>query len=311
MPAANRLGPRVATFRRRRVQGCGGQLYLMMLPGLTALLLFRYLPIFGIVLAFKDYNYIDGIWGSAWNGLENFRFFFSSDSGIRAIRNTIYLNVLFIIFQTVVQVGLALVFSQITARRFRKLTQTIILLPHFISWMLVSAIAYNIMNFEFGVLSSAMRRIGLQPSNVYAHAEYWPAILFVTNTWKVAGYGSIIYLATLSSINEEYYEAAKIDGVGRLQCTWYISIPHLMPTMIVLTLISLGKILNTDFGMFYGMVHNNGLIYETADVIDMYVYRTLRVVGDVGMSSAASFFQSIAGFLLVLGTNLLARRFKD
>ncbi|WP_169082603.1 ABC transporter permease [Paenibacillus sp. PL91] len=285
-------------------------LLLMFLPVATLLFLFNYLPLAGLVIAFKDFDFAKGIFGSDWMDplLNNFEYLFSSSTAYRAIRNTILLNALFIIVGLLFEVGFALLLNEIRNKYFKRVTQSLTFLPFFISWIVVGVFAYNLMNFESGAINRVLESFGMQPIDFYSEAGLWPLILTIAVRWKVTGYGTIIYLAALTSIDNSYYEAASIDGATRWQQIRFISIPMLRPTIIILTLLAVGRIMNADFGMFYAMVGDASLLFPTTDVIDTFVYRSLRKSGDIGMASAAGFLQSIIAFVLIIGSNYAARK---
>jgi putative aldouronate transport system permease protein len=285
-----------------------GPLYLMALPGIIFLFIFNYLPMFGTIIAFKNFNYKDGILKSPWSGIENFKFLLTSDQAGRVIFNTIFLNLMFIFIGTVISMALALLLNEVTHKGFKKVSQSIILMPYFLSWVVISVIVYSILNYEHGTLNTYLQQLGFQPVNVYTDAGIWPFMLTLIYCWKSVGLGMVIYLAVLAGINSEYYEAAMIDGAGKIKQIWHISFPMLIPTTVILTILSIGKIMNADFGMFFSIVGNNSVIYSTADVIDTFVYRSLRELGDIGMSSAVGFLQSTVGFVLVMVSNLIVRK---
>ncbi|MBJ6362252.1 ABC transporter permease [Paenibacillus sp. GCM10012307] len=285
-------------------------LLLMFLPVAVLLFLFSYLPLAGLIIAFKNFDFSKGIFGSDWMNplFDNFDYLFSSDSAFRAVRNTILLNALFIVVGLIFEVGLALLLNEIRNKYFKRVTQSLTFLPFFISWIVVGVFAYNLLNFESGAVNRILEIFGFSPIDFYSEASLWPLILTIAIRWKVTGYGTIIYLAALTSIDNSYYEAASIDGASRWQQIRYISIPMLRPTIIILTLLAVGRIMNADFGMFYAMVGDASLLFPTTDVIDTFVYRSLRKSGDIGMASAAGFLQSMIAFVLVLGSNYAARK---
>lgn len=287
-----------------------GQLYLMALPAIVLLFLFNYFPLFGLILAFKNFKASKGIFGSDWAEpvFSNFQFLLSSSQAIRAIRNTIFLNALFIVISTIFTVGFALLLNEIGSKRFKRLFQTLTFLPYFISWIVVGVFVYNLFNSEYGAVNGLLSSLGMDTVDWYSTPEVWPLILVLIHLWKGLGYGVVVYMAVLAGIDISFYEAAEIDGASRMQQMKYISLPMLKPTIIILTLLSLGKIMNADFGMFFATVGDASLLYSTTDVIDTFVYRGLRVTGDVGMSSAAGFFQSVISFILVVGSNLVVRK---
>lgn len=286
------------------------QLLVMFLPVAVLLFLFSYLPLSGLLIPFKNFDFSKGIFGSGWMHplFDNFDYLLSSDAAYRAIRNTVLLNALFIAAGLVFEVGFALVLNELRNKYFKRITQSLTFLPFFISWIVVGVFTYNLLNYENGAINRFLEWLGMQPVDFYSKASWWPVILTIALRWKMTGYGTIIYLAALTSIDHSYYEAASIDGASRWQQIRYISIPMLRPTIIILTLLAVGRIMNADFGMFYAMVGDATLLFPTTDVIDTLVYRSLRKSGDIGMASAAGFLQSVIAFVLVLGSNYAARR---
>lgn len=285
-------------------------LLLMFLPVAVLLFLFNYLPLAGLVIAFKDFDFTKGIFGSNWMDplFDNFDYLFSSDTAFRAVRNTILLNALFIAVGLIFEVGFALLLNEVRNKYFKRVSQSLTFLPFFISWIVVGVFAYNLLDFESGAVNHFLTSVGLQPIDFYSQAGLWPIILTIALRWKATGYGTIIYLAALTSIDNSYYEAASIDGATRWQQIRYISLPMLRPTIIILTLLAVGRIMNADFGMFYAMVGDASLLFPTTDVIDTFVYRSLRKSGDIGMASAAGFLQSMIAFVLVIASNYAARK---
>jgi len=285
-------------------------IYIMFIPAMSLLFLFNYLPLSGLVLAFKDVSFKQGIWLSPWTQpiYNNFIFLFSSDSAMRAFRNTLFLNSLFIVSGLVFEVGLALMLNDVKNKLFKKVSQTFTLLPFFVSWIVVGVFTYNLFSTNYGVINGLITSLGFDKVEWYNTPGVWPYILTAANRWKVTGYGCIIYLATLSGVDTTYYEAADIDGATRWKKIRYISLPMLIPPMMILTLLQVGRIMNSDFGMFYAIVGEASMVFSTSDVIDTFVFRGLRQTGDIGMSSAAGFVQSIISFILVFGTNILARK---
>ncbi|MGN7455708.1 ABC transporter permease [Paenibacillus pasadenensis] len=284
-------------------------LLLMLLPAVLFFLLFAYIPMAGIVLAFKQFNYNGGIFGSPWNGLDNFRFFFESGDAWRVTRNTALYNIAFIIVNNVLQIAAAILLFEAARPFFRKIFQTMLFLPYFISWVVVGAIAYNLFNYDYGMLNSVLGWLGMEPIDVYNTAAYWPLLLVLISAWKALGYGTVMYLAAITGLDREMYEAAEIDGANIFQRIIHITIPNLMPTLIILMLLAIGNIFRGDFGMFYNMVGTNGILFSTTDVIDTYVFRALTANNDIGMSAAAGFYQSILGFVTILVANWAVRRY--
>jgi putative aldouronate transport system permease protein len=299
----------IGTFVKELVRNHA--LYTMMIPGIIILLLFNYFPLFGLVVAFKNFNFADGILGSPTSKpiLHNFEYLFASGSVLKVTFNTLFLNLLFIISGIIVQVGLALIFNEIGGKLFKKTTQTMMFLPYFLSWIVVGVIAYNLFSYDTGVLNSLLASLGGDRINWYANPALWPLIIVLFYTWKATGYGMILYLASLSGVDPSYYEAAKIDGASKWQQIRYISIPAMLPTIIILFLLQTGKIMNADFGMFYALVGDNAALYSTVDVLDTFIFRSLRNNGDIGMASAAGFYQSIISFIVIILCNKLVKKY--
>ena len=285
--------------------------YLMFLPAAIILILFNYLPMFGLVTAFKDFNFADGIFGSPWIKpiTKNFEYLFASGSAARATFNTIFLNLLFIAFGLVFELGCALMFHELRSKKFKTGVQFGIFLPYFISWIVVGLFAYNLFNYEHGSLNAILAMLGREPINWYENPKLWIIILVIFRIWKMTGYGMIMYIAALGGIDTTYYEAARIDGATRWQLVRHVSLPLIAPTAITLLLLNCGKIMNADFGMFYSLIGNNAQLYSTTDVLDTFIYRNLRLNGDVGMASAAGFYQSVISTTILLVMNRLARKY--
>jgi len=283
---------------------------LMLLPAIIYLLIFAYLPMTGIILAFKKYTYAGGIFGSPWNGLKNFDFFFRSGQALVVTRNTVLYNLLFIVFNTVLQVTVAILITEAAGRYFKKITQTMLFLPYFISWVVVSVIAFNLLSYDFGIINSLIKSIGGEKISFYSEIKYWPFILTLFNAWKGVGYGSIIYLAAIMGIDTEMYEAARIDGANVFQRIFRITIPQLRPTIIILFLLAIGGIFRGNFDMFYNLIGSNGLLYSATDVIDTFTFRALMRNSDFGMSAASGLFQSVCCFFTILIANKLIKMYE-
>ncbi|GIO41226.1 MULTISPECIES: ABC transporter permease [Paenibacillus] len=283
-------------------------LYVMAVPGLLFFLIFSYLPIYGITIAFKDYNFSKGITGSEWVGFKNFDYFFTSDDFWIVLRNTLGLNLLFIVFTTITAVLIALMFNEIRNKYFKRISQSLIFLPYFMSWIVVGMIVQSLFGGEEPMINAWLQGLGMEPVNWMFEAKLWPAILTVIRVWQGAGYLSIIFLAAITGIPEDMYEAARIDGASKLQIMLRITLPLLVPTIMIMTLLSVGKIFNGDFAMIYAIIGDNSLLYPTTDVIDTFVFRSMRQLHDFGMSSAVGLFQSVMGLLFVLAANWVTRR---
>ncbi|MEZ3463851.1 MAG: ABC transporter permease subunit [Lachnospiraceae bacterium] len=278
---------------------------LMLAPAVIYTLLFAYYPMTGIVMAFKKYNYTGGIWGSPWNGLENFKFFFRSGQAGLVTRNTVLYNLAFILLGTFTQVAVALFLTEIHNKRFRKVSQSMMFLPYFISWVIVGVMAFNIFSSDYGFMNRVITSLGGDKVPFYTKPEAWPFILIFFQIWKGVGYGSVMYLAAIMGIDTSVYEAAAIDGANVFQRIWKVTLPMIMPTMIILLLMSVGGIFKGNFDMFYNLVGNNGLLYNYTDVIDTLTMRALISSNDFGMSAAIGLFQSVLCLITVTAVNKL------
>ncbi len=283
-------------------------LILLTLPGLALLILFRYLPMFGMILPFKNYDPSLGFFKSEWCGFENFKYLFQGSGAMRATLNTILYNGAFIVIGTILQIILALMLYELSAK-FVKGYQTVLIMPYFVSWVVGAYIVKALFDMDYGSVNRIIESLGGTPKMWYNEPKYWPAIIITANMWKNIGYGCIMYYAALMGVSPDYFEAAKIDGAGKLKQIWYVSIPMIKNTIIVLFILNVGKIMFADFGLFYNVPMNVSLLYPTTDVLDTFVYRALINLGDVGMSSAAAFYQSVIGFVLVVATNFIVKKF--
>lgn len=248
-----------------------------------------------------------GIFGSSFNGINNFKFLFATGDIWRITGNTLFLNILFIIFTTAMSVFLAILFSEVKNRKFKRITQTISILPNFVSWTVIALFLDAFIDTNTGMISRALQQMGVTV-DIYSTASYWPSILVFLKIWQGAGYGAIVYIATIVGIDPQIYEAADIDGATRMQKITRITLPILKPTIILMSLFSVGRIFYGDFGMIYALVGDNSLIFSTTDVIDTYVYRMMRTLRNYGMSSATGLFQSVLGFVFILCVNSIARK---
>lgn len=276
---------------------------LMLLPAVLYTIIFSYIPMGGIILAFKKYTYAGGIINSPWNGLKNFSFFFKSGQAALVTRNTVLYNVLFIAFNTVLQMSVAILLTEMKNKYFRKISQSLMFLPYFISWVIVSVISFNMLSFDYGFINSIIDMFGGEKINFYSTGGLWPIILTLFGAWKGVGYGSVMYLAAIMGIDTSIYEAAAIDGANIFQRIFRITIPLMMPTVIILLLLSIGGIFRGNFDMFYNLVGNNGLLYNHTDVIDTFTFRALISNNDFGMASAAGLYQSVLCFVTILIVN--------
>lgn len=287
-------------------------LYLMMLPGIIYIIINNYIPMAGLRIAFKQYNYTKGISGSKFVGFKNFEFLFKTKDAFVITRNTLCYNAVFIILGTVLAITVAVLLNEIKGIRLKKFYQTIILIPFLISMVVVSYLVYAFLSSDSGFINnSILIPLGLKPISWYSTPKYWPVILIIVHLWKGFGYTSIIYFATLVGIDKGYFEAAAIDGASRWQQIKHITLPCLKPTIITLTLMSIGRIFYSDFGLFYQVPLNSGLLVDVTNTIDTYVYRGLISLNNVSMASAAGFYQSVVGFALVLTANFIVKKVSE
>lgn len=280
---------------------------MMVLPGFLLLLVFRYIPMIGLVIAFKDYNPNLGVWGSEWNGLDNFKFFFTSQDALRTIVNTVGYSVSFLILDLICGVALALMFYNLRSRKALKFYNTVVILPKFMSAVIVAFIVYIMLNPSYGLVNQLIVALGGSKIQWYSDASYWPVILTVTHIWQTVGMNSIIYYASLMNLDEALLEAARLDGATKWQETLYVVIPHLIPIMVITTILGIGKLFQGDFGLFYQVPKDVGLLYPTTDVINTYTYRALQT-GAFEKSTAVGLFQSIMGCALVTITNSIVKK---
>ncbi len=290
------------TFRKNR------ELFLLTIPGVLFIFIFNYIPLYGLVLPFKDYRFDLGFWKSPWVGFQNFRFLFSGDDALRITRNTVVLNALFIVVLLLFSIIFALILFEMS-RKFVKLYQTIMFFPFFLSWVVVSYVFLALLDMDHGLVNMLLQKLHMDPVLWYNESSYWPSLLVSANTWKNVGYYTIIYYTGLLGIDSELFDAADIDGANKWHKIKNISIPMLKPLITLLLLLQIGKIFYGNFDLFYNLTRDSSLLYPTTDVIDTYVYRSLKGAGDLGMSSAAGAYQSVVGFVLVLVTNWIIRRY--
>lgn len=289
-------------FRKNRT------LFFMALPAAVLVLVFAYIPMMGLILAFKEYRYDLGVFASPWAGFDNFRYFFISGTGWLVTRNTILYNLLNLVTSQLLAMIIAIIITEMKGRWFKKISQSIIFLPYFISWIIVGTFVYNLFNFETGVLNNLLRSFGAEPVNLYSMPTVWIWIICAFNSWKWAGYNSVIYIAAITGVDAECYEAASIDGANIWQRIRFITLPSIKPTVIVMLLLNVGHIMRGDFQMFYQIVGNNGQLFNATDVIDTFVFRSLMTSGDIGMTSAATFYQSVLCFLIIVLVNQLVKK---
>ncbi len=283
-------------------------IYIMMLPGLIYLFINNYMPLPGLVIAFKQYNARQGIFGSKWIGFKNFEYLFKTSDAWVITRNTILYNLAFILVNTVMAILVAVILSELNGKR-KKVYQSVILLPNLISTVIVGYLVFSFFSVENGFVNNTiLPQSGMEPIDWYSEPKYWPFIIIFVSAWKSVGYNCIVYLATILGFDRAYYESALVDGATRWKQFKYITLPLLKPTIIMLTLMAIGRIFYSDFGLFYQVPMNQGALYSTTNTIDTYVYRGLLQLGNISMSAAAGLYQSVVGFILVLGANMLVRK---
>ena len=295
--------------RRKKRLAKTGPLLLIALPGILYLLINNYLPMFGVFLAFKDFNYFKGIFGSEWSGLDNFRFLFKTRDAWIMTRNTILYNAAFIVIGTVVAIFIAILIYELGQRRRVRLFQSALMLPNLFSWVVIGFVVYAFLNADTGFVNNTVFPwLGIQPFSWYSTSGPWPVILVIVYLWKYMGVTSVVYIASIAGIDKGVYEAAQIDGASKTQQILKITVPLLRPTVTIMVLMAIGRIFYSDFGLFYQVPQNSGRLFGVTQTIDTYVYRGLMELNDVGMSAAAALYQSVVGLLLVLGANALVRK---
>lgn len=284
-------------------------LALIALPGVLYLIINNYVPMFGVFLAFKSYSLRKGVFGSDWCGLDNFKFLFQTKDAFIMTRNTLVYNLAFIVIGTILSIAVAIMMCELGERKRVKGFQALLLLPNLLSWVVIGFIVYAFLNADSGYINNTiLKLLGIDPISWYATTGPWPVIIIIVYLWKNIGYMSIVYMASISGIDKSIYEAAAIDGSTKMRQIFKITIPMLKPTIVTLVLMSVGRIMYSDFGLFYQVPQNSGALFDVTQTIDTYVYRGLMQLNDVGMSAAAGLYQSLIGFILVMLANTLVRK---
>lgn len=287
-------------------------LLILTIPGLVWFLVFAYLPMFGVLVAFKDWRihggFFESLFQSEWVWFDNFKFLFQSTDAWLITKNTVMYNAVFIVMGVVLPVTLAILLKEVFNKKLSKFYQTSMFLPYFLSWVVVSYCVYSFLSPDKGFLNEILVKMGKDPVSWYTESKYWPLIIIVMSQWKGVGYGTVVYLASICGIDKSYYEAALIDGATKWQQIKHITIPLLKPIMIIMFITAVGGIFRADFGLFYQLPKNSGALYSVTNVIDTYVYRGLMNLGNIGMSSAAALYQSFVGMILILVTNGIVRK---
>lgn len=283
--------------------------YLLALPGFVYLIINNYLPMFGIIIAFKDLNFNKGLLGSDWCGLNNFKYLFRSKDALIITRNTVLYNVVFIFLGIFIGILIAICLNEIRGKMKLRMFQSAILIPYLMSWVIASYLVYALLAPDVGLINkSVMPALGKEGVNWYTILDPWPVILILANVWKTAGFSSVLYYSSIIGISTDYYEAARIDGATKWDEIRRITLPLLKPTIITLTILNLGRIFASDFGLFYQIPKNSGILYPVTRTLDVYVYNALMRNNDFSMSSAASVYQAIVGFIFIMASNAIIRK---
>ena len=279
-------------------------LYVMALPTVIFLIIFAYMPMIGLVMAFQDYNVNLGMFGSKFVGFANFKYLFTTTDAWIITRNTVCYNVVFMVVNNCLAMTMAILLSELTARRYAKVLQTVYMLPYFLSWTVVAIVVIAFLDRDKGLVNQIIKAMGgAGKTNWYQQKALWPLLLVGINAWKGVGYGTVLYLAVISGISHDFYEAAVLDGATKLQQAWYITLPQLRMVLCISIILAIGSIFRADFGLFYSVTQDSGRIYAVTDVIDTYIYRGLTKLANVGMSTAAGMYQSVVGLIMVLIAN--------
>lgn len=279
-------------------------LYVMALPTVIFLIIFAYMPMIGLVMAFQDYNVNLGMFGSKFVGFANFKYLFTTTDAWIITRNTVCYNVVFMVVNNCLAMAMAMLLSELTARRYAKVLQTVYMLPYFLSWTVVAIVVTAFLDRDKGLVNQIIKSMGSAgKTNWYQQKALWPLLLVGINAWKGVGYGTVLYLAVISGISHDFYEAAVLDGATKLQQAWYITLPQLRMVLCISIILAMGSIFRADFGLFYSVTQDSGRIYAVTDVIDTYIYRGLTKLANVGMSTAAGMYQSVVGLIMVLIAN--------
>lgn len=297
------------SLRARLFRAEDAPLWLMAAPGAIVLILFSYIPMVGLVMAFQELNIAKGVFTSPFVGFSNFAFLFSTSDAFVITRNTVCYNLAFMAVNMVCAILMSLLLSELTARKTAKALQTIYMMPHFLSWAVVAIILTAFLDRSYGIVNQVARLLGDKgQTNWYQQRSLWPGLLVFVNAWKGVGYSTVLYLAVISGISQDYYEAAVLDGATKRQQAWYITLPHLRFVVGISLILAMGSIFRGDFGLFYVVTKNSGRIYAVTDVIDTYIYRGLTKLSNVGMSTAAGLYQSVVGLIFVLIVNWIVTK---
>ena len=279
-------------------------LYIMALPTIIFLLMFCYAPMFGLIMAFQDFKVDKGFFASEFVGLQNFKFLFSTTDAWVITRNTVCYNLVFIVVNTSLAIVMSLMLSELHSTGLAKTLQTVYMLPYFLAWTVVAIVVSAFLDRGYGLVNKVIQALGGKgKTDWYKERELWPFLFVALNAWKGVGYSTVLYLAVISGISNDYYEAAVLDGATKMQQARYITLPHLRTVMCITLIMSLGSIFRGDFGLFYSVTKDNGRLYPVSDVIDTYIYRSLTTMSNAGMTAAAGFYQSVVGLITLLTAN--------
>lgn len=306
-----RFKPTVSKPGSRFERGKNLELLLMTLPVVIYIFIFHYLPMGGVILAFKNYNYVDGIFGSPWIGLKNFEYYFRSNAAVTTTMNTLLYNIAFIVIGTIISLIVALLMNEIRNKFAIKFYQTVMFFPNFLSWIVAAYILFAFLGSSYGILNQVLVKLGIETQNWYHYPKIWPFIITIMHVWKSLGMNVLLNYAVLVGIDKTYYEAAAIDGANKWHITWNISLPFLIPINVIQFILAVGRIFNADFGMFYQLTQNSGSLETTTSVIDTYVFKLLTVSNEVGIATAVGLYQSLVGLILIITTNAIVRRIQE
>lgn len=283
-------------------------LFVMLVPTFIYFMINNYLPMLGVYFAFTSFNFRDGLWSSPFTGFKNFEFLVKADL-FRLTKNTVLYNLVFIGIGNILQIIFAILVSRVTVKWFKKTSQTLMFMPYFVSFVILKVIVYNVFEYQYGLINNIITGMGGERIDFYNNPAYWPLFITFFYLWKNIGYGMVVYLATIMGIDNEIYEAAKVDGAGGLQQIWYITLPHIKPTFIILLLYALGGIMKGQFELFYQLIGNNGVLFNATDIFDTYVYRiTMTQPLSIGLGTAAGLYQSLFGFLIIVLVNYVVKK---
>ncbi|QTH45354.1 sugar ABC transporter permease [Cohnella sp. LGH] len=303
------LPPSPLHGRRLRKKLANWPLHLMILPGLLLVILFHYGPMFGIIIAFQKYIPAKGFLGSEWVGLKNFRYVLSLPDTFEVLRNTVFIAMMKIASGLVVPIGIAILLNEVASKFIKRGVQTLIYLPHFLSWTILGGVLLDLLSPSVGIVNTILGTVGIKPIYFLGSNDWFPYVLVVTNEWKEFGFSTIIYLAALTSISPSLYEAALVDGAGRLRQTWHITLPGMRPIIVLMATLSLGNVLNAGFDQVFNLY--NPQVYESGDIIDTYVYRMGLISAQYSTATAIGLFKSLVSFVMISSAYFLAHRFAN